>query len=99
MGVPRPTKSMLITLIDEPEVVTFRVALAECVSEPLVPVIVSVELPVGVLAIVVMVRVELPDVAIDVGAKTGEAPDGRPVGATAKLTAPVNPFSAPTFTV
>jgi hypothetical protein len=46
---------------------------------------------------VVMVSVEFPDVVIDVGAKEGEAPVGNPVAA--KLTVPVNPFSAPTFTV
>lgn len=96
MGVPRPTKSILMTLMEELEV-TFSVTLAECVSDPLVPVIVIMGLPVGVLAVVVMVSVELPDVVMYVGAKEGEAPVGKPVAA--KLTWPLKPFRAATFTV
>jgi hypothetical protein len=85
-----------MTLMEELEV-TFSVTLAECVSDPLVPVILIVGLPVGVLAVVVMVSVELPDVVMYVGAKEGEAPVGKPVAV--KLTWPLNPFSAATFTV
>ena len=76
---------------------TASVTVVECTKLPLVPVIVSVGLPVGVLAVVVMVSVELPDVVIDVGTKEDDAPAGNPVAA--KLTVPVNPPSAPTFTV
>jgi hypothetical protein len=75
--------------------VTSNVTLAECVSEPLVPVMASVELLVKLP--VVIVSIELPDVLIEAGENNGVAPAGKPV--TAKLTAPVNPFSAPTFTV
>jgi hypothetical protein len=85
-----------MTLMEELEV-TFSVTLAECVSDPLVPVIVIMGLPVGVLAVVVMVSVELPDVVMYVGAKEGEAPVGKPVAA--KLTWPLKPFRAATFTV
>src|SRR5260370_19973434 len=44
-----------------------------------------------------MVSVELPDVVIDEGANEGEVPVGNPVAA--KLTVPVDPFCAATFTV
>jgi hypothetical protein len=76
---------------------TFRVTLVECVSEPLVPVIVRVDVPIGVPAPVVIVRTELPDVLIEVGLKDGVAPDGRPVAVSATL--PLNVPSAPTLTV
>lgn len=47
-------------------------------SEPLDPVIVIVELPSGVLPTVVIVSVELPDVAIEEGLKEQFAPAGNP---------------------
>src|ERR1700736_5137631 len=50
--VPRPTKSMLIAGA-ELGVPTTSVVVAVCVKEPLMPVIVSVELPAGVLPVVV----------------------------------------------
>jgi hypothetical protein len=94
-----PTKSMLITFVDDPpEAITFNVTMAVCVRAPLVPVMVTVELPVDVLAVVVMVRVELlPPGVIDVGLNVGVAPVGRPVAL--KVTAPVNPFNAVALTV
>jgi len=46
---------------------------------------------------VVIVSVEFPDEVIDVGTKEDEAPAGNPVAF--RLTVPVNPLSAPTFTV
>jgi hypothetical protein len=89
---------MLITLAEElTVVVTVKVTVVEWDSEPLVPVIVSVGLPVGVVAAVVTVRVELAPPAIDVGLNEAVAPVGRPL--TLRLTEPLNPFSAPTFTV
>jgi len=91
-----PTKSTLMTLVDEPEV-TARTVLVEWVSEPLVPVTAKVKLPVGVLAVVVMVSVELPEVLIDAGEKEGDAPAGKPVAV--KLTVPAKPFNAATVTV
>jgi hypothetical protein len=84
-----------MTLIEELEV-TARVALTEWVSEPLVPVSVKVKLPVAVLAMVVMVSVELPEV-IDVGEKEGDAPTGKPVAV--KPTVPAKPFNGATVTV
>lgn len=96
MGFPVPTKSTLMTLIDELEV-TARMVLVECVSAPSVPVTVRVKLPVGVLAMVVMVSVELPEVLIDAGEKEGDAPAGKPVAV--KLTVPAKLFNAATVTV
>ena len=89
---------MLTTLLDEPAFVTFRSTFAECVSDPLVPVIVKVAPPRGVPVVVVIVSVELPDIVTEVGENVDEAPLGEPA-VTAKLTTPVNPFSAATFTV
>jgi hypothetical protein len=96
MGFPMPTKSTLMTLVDELEV-TARMVLVEWVSAPSVPVTVRVKLPVGVLAMVVMVSVELPEVLIDAGEKEGDAPAGKPVAV--KLTVPAKPFNAATVTV
>jgi hypothetical protein len=66
-------------------------------SAPLVPVMVSGEVPVGVVLAVVMVRVEEPDVVTEVGLKLAVAPAGNPV--TLKFTAPVNPPVGLTVTV
>jgi hypothetical protein len=60
-------KSLLITLVEEVEEVTFRITLAECASEPLVPVMVRVGLPTGVLEFIAIVSVELVPAAIEVG--------------------------------
>ena len=76
---------------------TFKVTDAEPVIDPAVPVIVTVELPVGVPDAVVTVIVELPDVVIEAGEKEAVAPDGKPLAL--KVTGPVNPLTAATFTV
>lgn len=91
MGFPRPTKFTLTTRVDELEV-TPRVAVAEWVSEALVPVIVNVEVPVGVPVILVTVSVEVPEEVIDGGEKEAEVAPGRPLAV--KLTTPANPFRA-----
>jgi hypothetical protein len=64
---------------------------------PLVPVTVIVAFPAGVLPLVVIVRVEVPEVVTDAGENEAAAPVGKPVAA--KLTIPVKPFSAPIVTV
>ena len=64
---------------------------------PLVPVIVSVFVPAGVLLAVVMVSVLDPDPAMELGLKLAVAREGSPL--TLRLTVPVNPFSAPTVTL
>jgi len=99
MGVvPKPTKSMLIAPADEMDEVTFRITLAECTSEPLVPVMVRVELPTGVLGFVVIVNVELTPVTIEVGLNEAVAPVGSAL-VTLRFTVPVKLFSAAAFTV
>lgn len=58
---------------------TVRVALTECVSEPLVPVMVRLNVP----AAAVITRVELPEPVTDPGVKTAVAPEVRIEFATA----------------
>jgi hypothetical protein len=77
--------------------ITVKVTVAVCVSEPLVPVMVIVELPVGVELPVVMLSVELPDVLTEAGENEAFAPAGKPLAV--KPTDPVNPFCAPIVTV
>jgi hypothetical protein len=76
--------------------VTLRFTFAVCVSEPLVPLMVRVELLAELPAGIVTVSVELPDVRIEVGENEAMAPDGRPL--TEKSTTPVNEPRASTFT-
>jgi hypothetical protein len=97
MEVPRPTKSMLMGLGNAAELVIFSVVVPEWVNVPLVPVTVIAGLPIGVLAVVVMVNVEDPEVVMEVGAKVPLAPLGRPP--TVRVTEPVKPFRVPTVTV
>jgi hypothetical protein len=88
VGVAETLKSGPETVID---------TLAEWVSEPLVPVMVIVEVPTGVPLPVVIVRVEVPDVLTLAGENDAVAPDGNPVALSA--TVPAKFPSAPTFTV
>ena len=76
---------------------TTREVVVECVRVPLVPVMVSVEVPTGVELAVVTVSVEVPLPLIVAGEKLAVAPVGNPLAP--RVTAPVNPFSAPTVTV
>jgi len=86
---------MLITPF--PDVVTISVTVAVCVTLPLVPVIVNVELPAGVLPPVVTVNVELPAPVTVAGEKPAVAPVGNPLALS--VTTPPKPFSAPTLAV
>jgi hypothetical protein len=65
---------------------------AECDRLPLVPEIVRMYVPVGVVIAVEIVSVEFPEVATDVGLKFAVAPVGNPL--TLRFTVLVNPFSA-----
>jgi len=76
---------------------TVRVTVTACVSEPLVPVMVIVELPAGVELPVLMVSVDVPDVLTEAGENVAFAPAGKPLAV--KPTEPVNPFCAPIVTV
>jgi hypothetical protein len=88
-GVPESVKSGV------PE--TVNVAVVVCVSTPLIPVIVSVELPVGVVVAVVIVSVEVVPGAIEPGLNDAVAPVGNPLAL--KLTEPLNAFSAAALSV
>src|ERR1700693_1378575 len=92
-----PTKSMLITLPEPPlTAVTLRIVVVVLVSEALVPVIVKVKLPGGVLLAVVTDSVELLPTLTEVGLKVPVALAGSPL--TLKLIEPVNPLIAVVFT-
>jgi hypothetical protein len=71
---------------------TTKLTVVACVKLPLVPVIVNVEVPTGVLPVVVTVKVELPAPVTDVGEKLAVAPVGNPLALS--VTTPVNPFNA-----
>ena len=75
---------------------TTRFTEAVCVVAPLVPVMVSGNVPVGVVASVVTVSVELPEVS-DAGTNVPMAPAGRPL--TLRVTVPANPPVAVTIVV
>ena len=63
-----------------------------CLKVPDVPVIVRVNVPVGVVLAVVTDIVEEPEPATEVGLNVALAPDGSPLAP--KVTAPANPFTA-----
>ena len=71
---------------------TTRVTVVVWTVLPLVPVMVMVEVPVGVVLAVVTVIVEEPEVVTDVGLKLAVAPVGKPLAL--KVTVPLNPFNA-----
>ena len=64
---------------------------------PLAPVIVIGYVPVGVVALVVTVMVDEPDVVTDVGLKLALAPAGNPLAL--KVTVPVKPPDGVTVAV
>jgi hypothetical protein len=97
MAVPCPTKSTLITPLPAAAAVTDSVTVVACVKLPLVPVIVNVDVPTGVLPVVVTVSVELPAPVTVAGEKLAVAPAGNPLALS--VTTPVNPFKAPTLAV
>src|SRR5271165_1151542 len=76
---------------------TASVTPAVCVNAPLVPVMVTVDVPTGVVPLVLTVSVELPDPVTVAGTKFAVAPAGNPLALS--VTTPLNPFNAPMFTV
>src|ERR1700730_5083470 len=76
---------------------TTSVTVVGWLSDPLVPVMVSVELPTGVLPLVVTVMVVEPVPVTVVGLKLAPAPVGNPL--TLNPVLPLNPFCPVTFTV
>jgi hypothetical protein len=98
IGVSPPTKSMLIGFAEEPPLdVTTKLTFAVTVPPVLVPLMVSVKLPVGVLEVVATVSVELFPALTDVGLNVPVAPVGRPL--TLRLTVPLKPPTAVVLTV
>src|SRR6202790_5058198 len=87
-----PTRSMLMA----PGVMTTKLVVAEWVRLPLVPVMVTVEVAVGVVPSVVTVSVEVPLPLMVAGEKLAVAPAGKPLAL--RVTVPANPFRAPTVT-
>ena len=83
--------------VGAPPEVTVSVAAVWWLRLPEVPVIVRLERPTGVLPAVVTVKVEEPVPVTVVGKKLAVAPAGRPV--TLRLTVPLKPSRAVTFTV
>jgi hypothetical protein len=73
--------------------VTVNEGAVEWMTGPLVAVIVMVIGPTGVLAPVVIVRVEFPDPVIVAGAKDAVVPVGNPL--TFKFTLALKPFNDP----
>jgi hypothetical protein len=71
---------------------TINVVLAECVSVPLVPVTVSVNVPVAALPVVDAVNVDVPEPVTLVGLKLPLPPEPNPP--TERFTVPANPFVA-----
>lgn len=77
---------------------TTRVTVVEWVSDPLLPVMVSVKVPSAVLELVVTLMVLLPDPPlIGFGLNEALAPEGRPL--TLRVTLPVKAPTAVTVTV
>jgi hypothetical protein len=76
---------------------TTKLTVVVCVKLPLVPLIVSVDVPTGVLPLVVTVSVDVPVPVTVAGEKPAVAPAGNPL--TLSATAPVNPFNAPMLVV
>jgi len=74
---------------------TTRLTVVVCVTLPLIPVIVRVDVPTGVLAVVVTVKVELP--ATVAGEKLAVAPVGSPLAL--KAMEPEKPENAVVLTV
>src|SRR5262249_60755416 len=72
---------------------TTRLTVVLCVKLPLTPVIVSVDVPTGVLPVVVTVNVELPVPVTVPGEKLAVAPAGNPLAL--KAIEPEKPFNAP----
>ncbi len=76
---------------------TISVTFVLCVRPPPVPVMVSVEVPTGVLPVVVTVSVEVPNPPTEVGTKLPVAPDGSPL--RLKFTVLLNPLTELMVTV
>ena len=77
--------------------VTTSVTFVLLVSEPLVPLTVTVYVPVGVEVVVATASVDDPEPVTDVGVNDAVAPVGKPM--TPSVTAPLKPLIAETVVV
>jgi hypothetical protein len=93
--VPTGFKKELLSAADP--VVTVSVTLTVWLRELVVPVILSVEVPPGVLPDVVTASLELPEPLTVEGAKDTDVPPGNPL--TPKFTVPLKPLSGEIVTV
>src|SRR6267154_5133517 len=82
---------MLITF-PAPAAAAVSATVVAWVTFPLTPLSVNVEVPTGVLPVVVTVNVELPAPVTVAGEKLAVAPVGNPLALS--VTTPVNPFKA-----
>jgi hypothetical protein len=74
-----------------------KLTVVVCVTLPLIPVIVSVDVPTGVLPVIVTVKVELPVPVTVAGEKPAVAPAGNPLALSAME--PEKPENAVVLTV
>jgi hypothetical protein len=74
-----------------PLLLTFRLTVVDSESGPLLPIMVRLNVPVGVCLVVETVKTEFPPPVIEVGLKVPVAFAGKPL--TLKVTAPLNPFT------
>src|SRR5215467_10403005 len=88
---------LTVMLVGESEIVksgcgagfTIRLTVVECTRLPLVPVMVTVYVPAGVVVLVVTDMVDEPEPVTDVGLKLALAPAGNPLAL--RFTTPENP--------
>jgi hypothetical protein len=98
LPLPPCATDTLVGLADKEKsagALTVRMRVAVCVSEPLVPVMVTVACPVAAVAEAVNVSVLVP--VVEVGLKLAVTPLGRPLALRATL--PVKPLPGVTVTV
>ena len=92
-----PCRQLGATLAVYRRRLTTSVTFAVCCVAPLVPVTVTVKVPLGVVVAVVTLSVEDPPTATVAGVKVAVAFAGRPLAVNVML--PANPLSAAVFTV
>ena len=80
-----------------PLLLTFRLTVVDAENPPLVPIMVNLNVPVGVCLVVETVKTEFPLPVIDFGLKVPVVFAGKPL--TLKVTTPLNPFCGVTTAV
>lgn len=80
-----------------PLLLTFRLTVVDSEAGPLVPIMVRLNVPVGVCLVVETVKTEFPPPVIDGGLNVPVVFAGKPL--TLKVTTPLNPFTGVTTAV